>query len=86
MTPDECMRLKAPTKSPDGSKIVEAGDVLVFVSGHAPILGTQSLYFLDETFSKRASIEAPSTDYVTGQSSVSIDIKPFEFTHETTTD
>jgi type IV secretion system protein VirD4 len=78
MTPDECMRLRAPIKSQDGTKIIEAGDVLVFISGHAPILGTQSLYFLDSTFSKRASIEAPPTDYVQA-STLSLSIKPFEF-------
>lgn len=77
MTPDECMRLRAPVKSQDGTKIIEAGDVLVFISGHAPILGTQSLYFLDSTFSKRASIEAPPTDYVKA-STLSLSIKPFE--------
>ena len=52
-TPDEVMRLRSPVKNKDG-QIVEAGDMLVFVAGHAPIYGTQSLYFLDPVFSERA--------------------------------
>jgi type IV secretion system protein VirD4 len=58
-TPDEIMRLKSPAKDA-GDIITEPGDMLVFVAGHAPILGTQSLYFRDPVFSARASIAAPS--------------------------
>ena len=57
-TPDEIMRLKSPVK--DGSDvIVEPGDMLVFVAGHAPIYGTQSLYFRDPVFSERARVRRP---------------------------
>jgi type IV secretion system protein VirD4 len=60
-TPDEIMRLKSPSKDA-GDVITEPGDMLVFVAGHAPILGTQSLYFRDPVFSVRASIPAPAGD------------------------
>jgi type IV secretion system protein VirD4 len=60
-TPDEIMRLKSPAKDA-GDIITEPGDMLVFVAGHAPILGTQSLYFRDPIFSSRASIAAPPGD------------------------
>jgi type IV secretion system protein VirD4 len=60
-TPDEIMRLKSPSKDA-GDIITEPGDMLVFVAGHAPILGTQSLYFRDPVFSARASIPAPAGD------------------------
>ena len=60
ITPDEAMRLKAPTKDGSGA-ILDAGDVLVFAAGHAPIKGEQSLYFLDPTFSARVKFRAPAT-------------------------
>jgi type IV secretion system protein VirD4 len=60
-TPDEIMRLKSPSRDA-GDIITEPGDMLVFVAGHAPILGTQSLYFRDPVFSARASISAPAGD------------------------
>jgi type IV secretion system protein VirD4 len=58
MTPDEIMRLKSPVKDAEG-RITEPGEMLVFVSGHAPIKGTQSLYFRDPVFAKRARLSAP---------------------------
>jgi type IV secretion system protein VirD4 len=58
-TPDEIMRLKSPVKD-ERDVITEPGDMLVFVAGHAPILGTQSLYFRDPVFSARAAIPAPT--------------------------
>jgi type IV secretion system protein VirD4 len=61
LTADEIMRLRAPQKG-QNDLIVEPGDMLVFVSGHAPIFGTQSLYFLDPVFSKRAQLPVPVTD------------------------
>lgn len=55
MTPDECMRLKAATKSRrDPEKIVKAGDMLVFTAGFPPILGRQPLYFFDKTLLARS--------------------------------
>jgi type IV secretion system protein VirD4 len=61
MTPDEVLRLKPPEKVSDGDaeKIVAPGQMLIFVSGQFPILGTQMLYFLDPTLSARAAIKPP---------------------------
>ena len=49
VTPDEVMRLKPPKKAGHGAgeRIVAPGDMLIFVSGHYPIYGTQILYFTD---------------------------------------
>jgi type IV secretion system protein VirD4 len=60
-TPDEVMRLKSPMKD-ERDVITEPGDMLVFVAGHPPILGTQSLYFRDPVFAARAAIAAPAGD------------------------
>jgi type IV secretion system protein VirD4 len=78
LTPDECLRLKAPTKNKAGDRIEEAGDVLVFASGHAPIYGTQSLYFLDPVFLERSKIEPPSTDKIRNGITVDEDSTPIE--------
>src|SRR5437016_10300256 len=61
MTPDEVLRLKPPQKQRDGDseKIVAPGQILIFVSGHYPILGTQMLYFLDPELTRRAAVEPP---------------------------
>ncbi|MFL6451381.1 MAG: type IV secretory system conjugative DNA transfer family protein [Bryobacteraceae bacterium] len=58
MTPDEVMRLRPPQKSGDGSseQITAPGDMLIFVSGHFPILGMQMLYFFDPELKRRAAI------------------------------
>ena len=58
MTPDEVMRLRSPVKD-QRDVITEPGDMLIFVAGHAPILGTQSLYFRDPIFLERAKLPAP---------------------------
>jgi type IV secretion system protein VirD4 len=65
MTPDEVSRLKPPTKQGegDGERITAPGQMLIFVSGRYPILGTQMLYFLDPVLSKRSDIAAP-TEFV----------------------
>ena len=55
---DEVMRLRAPRKDATDT-IVEPGDMLVFVAGHAPIQGTQSLYFRDPVFLQRSQVAAP---------------------------
>jgi type IV secretion system protein VirD4 len=60
-TPDEIMRLKSPKKDA-GDIITEPGDMLVFATGHPPILGTQSLYFRDLVFLERVAIPAPAGD------------------------
>ena len=61
MTPDEIMRLRPPKKQGNGDseRITSPGDMLIFVSGHFPILGTQMLYFADPVLAKRATIPPP---------------------------
>lgn len=58
LTPDEVMRLPAAKKDAGGN-VLEAGDMLIFVAGHAPVYGKQILYFQDPTFSQRAKLPAP---------------------------
>jgi type IV secretion system protein VirD4 len=62
MTPDEVLRLKPPQKQREGDseKIVAPGQMLIFVSGTYPILGTQMLYFLDPELSARAAVKPPT--------------------------
>jgi type IV secretion system protein VirD4 len=69
MTPDEVLRLKPPQKRGDGAqeRIVAPGQMLIFVSGHHPILGTQMLYFLDPALNSRAEL-APPTGFFTLES------------------
>lgn len=50
-TPDEVMRLKAIEKR--GNKLI-AGDMLIFLAGHYPILGTQMVYLNDPEFVRRS--------------------------------
>src|SRR6476646_2411164 len=66
MTPDEVMRLKPSKKSGSGTseRITAPGDMLIFVSGHHPIHGTQILYFSDPVLSRRAAIPPP-TEFTT---------------------
>lgn len=63
MTPDEVMRLRPPQKSGNGSseQITAPGDMLIFVSGHFPILGMQMLYFFDPELKRRAAIPPLAT-------------------------
>jgi type IV secretion system protein VirD4 len=65
MTPDEIMRLRPPRKQGEGDaeRIVEPGDMLIFASGHYPILGMQMLYFSDPTLSARAALPPPAELY-----------------------
>jgi type IV secretion system protein VirD4 len=51
-------KLKKPRKADDG-RILEAGEMVVFVAGESPIAGTQILYFTDPVFARRAAIPAP---------------------------
>jgi type IV secretion system protein VirD4 len=66
MTPDEVSRLRPAQKEGDGDdeKIIGPGQILIFVSGNYPILGTQMLYFLDPVLRKRAELPPPS-EYIT---------------------
>jgi type IV secretion system protein VirD4 len=62
MTPDEVLRLKPPKKRGAGAeeRIIAPGQMLIFVSGHHPILGTQMLYFLDSVLNARAALPPPT--------------------------
>lgn len=63
MTQDEVARMRAPEKvKVNGEeKIVGRGDMLIFVAGQNPIYGTQPLYFMDETYTKRSSVQRAAT-------------------------
>lgn len=58
MTVDEVLQLKGPQKNKDG-KILEAGNMLIFVTGHPVILGTQILYFEDSSLKEKTLISPP---------------------------
>jgi len=62
MTPDEVLRIRPPQKQSEGDteKIVAPGQMLIFVSGNYPILGTQILYFLDPELTARAGLKPPT--------------------------
>jgi type IV secretion system protein VirD4 len=61
LTPDEVQRLKPAKKKGHGrhERIVAPGQMLIFVSGNYPILGTQMVYSLDPTFKMRSEILPP---------------------------
>ena len=88
MTPDEVMRLRPPKKegSSDSEIITEPGDMLIFVSGHFPILGMQMLYFADPELARRSAIAPPKTAQrqIQGRPPVQID-KPEFVTDDTAT-
>src|SRR5579883_2637378 len=88
MTPDEIMRLRPPKKegSGDSEIITEPGDMLIFVSGHFPILGMQMLYFADPELARRSAIAPPKTAQrqIQGHPAVQID-KPEFVTDDTAT-
>ncbi len=58
LTPDEVLALPGPKKNSVGD-IEEPGEMIVRVSGAAPIRGRQPLYFLDDVFLARAKVPAP---------------------------
>ena len=58
LTPDECMRLKGPTKNEKG-EIIIPGDMLIFVAGYNAVYGRQILFFQDDELLKRVQIQAP---------------------------
>ena len=81
MTPDEVLRLKPPQKQRDGDseKIVAPGQMLIFVSGTYPILGTQMLYFLDPELSARADIKPP-TEFIALEDEKAVRQRPIDRT------
>jgi len=75
LTADEAMRLPGMRKNSKGE--IEAGDMLIFAAGHAPIYGRQILYFQDPVFAARAKIPAPECSdriHGTAKSHVSFDL------------
>jgi type IV secretion system protein VirD4 len=72
ITPDEVMRLRPPRKIRLGrwERIISPGDMLVFVSGHYPIYGTQMLYFKDKVFAERAKLPPPKESFAIEAKSV----------------
>jgi type IV secretion system protein VirD4 len=79
ITPDEVLRLKPPQKAGHGiqERIVAPGQMLIFVSGHHPILGMQMMYFLDPTFKIRSEIPPP-TEFVSLKGNRILDRTPAE--------
>jgi type IV secretion system protein VirD4 len=77
VTPDEVLRLRPPQKQSerDTEKIVGPGQMLIFVSGNYPILGTQMLYFLDPVLNARAGVKPP-TRFVTLEDGCVVPQKP----------
>jgi type IV secretion system protein VirD4 len=64
LTTGEILTMKAPKKD-SNDLIIEPGDMLIFAAGHAPIYGTQILYFRDPVFNERARLAPPAqTDIV----------------------
>jgi type IV secretion system protein VirD4 len=61
MYPDEIMRLRMPKRLvKDGrDRLVAPGQMLIFVAGSFPVLGTQMLFFLDPEFRRRNAIPPP---------------------------
>ena len=61
----KCYAFAPPRKEGTGEdeKIVAAGDMLIFVSGHRPIYGRQMLYFFDPILKSRAEIPPPRQFY-----------------------
>ncbi len=64
ITVDEIRRMKPPRKATNdpNSRIIEPGDMLIFINGVAPIYGTQSLFFLSKTLLARTKIPPPRFD------------------------
>jgi type IV secretion system protein VirD4 len=79
ITPDEVLRLKPPQKAGHGihERILAPGQMLIFVSGHHPILGMQMMYFLDPTFKIRSEIPPP-TEFVSIKGNRILDQTPAE--------
>jgi len=57
LTADEVMRLKGIEKRPD--RLIP-GDMLIFLAGHYPVLGTQTIYLADPELVRRSQIPPPS--------------------------
>jgi type IV secretion system protein VirD4 len=82
MTPDEVLRLKPPQKKceSDSERIIAPGQMLIFVSGHRPILGTQMLYFLDPVLTARAELPPPMEFVMLEEDGRAVPQKPLDRT------
>ncbi len=58
LTADEILKLKSAVKDKNG-RILEPGEMLIFVAGHSPIMGTQILYFEDPDFLRQTQLVPP---------------------------
>jgi type IV secretion system protein VirD4 len=58
LTPDECLRMRGPTKDAQGL-ITEPGDMVLYAAGFPAVHGKQPLYFQDPVFQARAAVPAP---------------------------
>ena len=59
LTADEILRLPGAKKD-NHQKILEPGDMLIFISGQSPIYGKQVLFFKDEVLTARANVLPPT--------------------------
>ncbi len=55
MTTDEILRLPKAKTTATG-KILDGGEMLIFIAGHAPIKGKQILFFKDQVFIDRSEV------------------------------
>lgn len=55
MSTDEILRLPK-AKVTDRGEILDGGDMLIFIAGHAPIRGKQILFFKDQVFIDRSEV------------------------------
>ncbi|SFV68195.1 Type IV secretion system protein VirD4 [hydrothermal vent metagenome] len=56
MTVDEILRLPKAKTTATG-EILDGGEMLIFIAGHAPIRGKQILFFKDQVFLDRSKVE-----------------------------
>jgi type IV secretion system protein VirD4 len=59
MTADEIMGMRGLEAGPGG---ITPGEMLVFIAGHRPILGTQTVYLLDAELRRRSTIPATNAE------------------------
>ena len=63
MTADEILKLKSSVKDKDG-RMLEPGEMLIFIAGQSPIHGTQILFFEDPEFNRQSQISPPLISHV----------------------
>ena len=55
MTTDEILRLPKAKTTSEG-EIIQGGEMLISIAGHAPIKGEQILFFKDQIFLDRSQV------------------------------